>query len=279
MCGLPEKRCESRLHFIVVAAAWAVKMTELRLRLNWHTLSGLSMRVVTGLLVVFGLCSLVSRSPAAIVLSGDDTYAHVAIGLTTNTDQQLNSGTGANAHALFSLVHESLTKSTFTSTFLHGSYIQSRPGQQGSVSLGYYSGTFSVSVNSIYQVLGNITNADGLTHFHLHLYDNTTSSYLFVNEQVSDGVGANFTYGQTTGNVSNILTGNASGPLLTSHSYTWYALAYTQALSAPDFGSSLLGSAALLVTELPEQSSLVVWSVLAVAIGGVCWWKRGNAAV
>jgi hypothetical protein len=234
-------------------------------------------RLIAPLLI---LCGYSTPHPAfaAIVISADDTYAHVAVGLSTNTDQHLNSGTGANAHALFSLVHESLSKSTFTPTFLHGSYLQSRPGQQGSVSLGYYSGTFSVSVNSIYQVLGNITNADGLTHFHLHLYDNTTSSYLFVNEQVSDGVGANFTYGQTTGNVSNILTGNASGPLLTGHSYTWYALAYTQALSAPDFGSSLLGSAALLVIELPEQSSLIVWSVLAVAIGGVCWWKRGSVA-
>lgn len=237
------------------------------------------MRRITGLLVVFGLCSFVSRSPAAIVISADDTYAQVNLGLTTNTDQQLNSGTGANAHALFSLAHESFTKSTFTPTLLHGSYVQTRPGQQGAVTLGYYSATFSVSTNSTYSALGSYSSSDGLTHFHVHLYDNTTSSYLFVNEQVSDGGPAGFLVNNTAGNVSNILTGNASGTLLTGHSYQWYALAYSQAFSAPDVGTLSLGSAALLVTELPEQSSLIVWSVLAVAIGGACWWKRGKAAV
>jgi hypothetical protein len=237
------------------------------------------MRQITGLLVVFGLCSFVSQSPAAIVISSDDTYAQVQVGLATNTDQHLNSGTGANAHAAFSLVHESFAKTTFTPTFLHGSYIQSRPGAQGTHTLGYYSATFSVSANSTYSALGSYSNSDGLTHFHVHLYDNTTSSYLFVNEQVSDGGPASFLVNNTAGNVSNILTGSAAGTLLTGHSYQWYALAYSQAFSAADFGAAPIGSAALLVTEIvPEQSSLIVWSVLAVAIGGVCWWKKRSSS-
>jgi hypothetical protein len=225
-------------------------------------------------LIVCGSASPLSAS-AAIVISGDDTYAQVGVGLSTNTDQHLNSGTGATAHASFSLGHESITKTLFTATFLHGSYNQTRPGAQGAVTLGYYSATFSVSANSTYSALGSYSNSDGLTHFHVHLYDNTSSSYLFVNEQVSDGGGANFLVNNTAGNVSNILTGSPSGNLLTGHSYEWYVLAYSQAFSAADFGAAGLGSAFVLVTEVvPEQSSLIVWSMLAMAIGGGCWWKN-----
>ena len=223
------------------------------------------------------LCASASpySSFAAIVVSADDTYARVQIGLSTNTDQQLNSGTGATANAAFSLVHESITKSTFTPTFLHGSYIQSRPGAQGTSALGYYSATFSVDMNSTYSALGNYSNSDGLTHFHVHLYDNTTSSSLFVNEQVSDGGPATFFVNNTAGNVSNILTGSASGTLLTGHSYEWKVIAYTQAFSADDFGAAPNGSALLLVTEsVPEASSVIVWLVLAVAIGRVYWSNR-----
>src|SRR5215208_265379 len=150
------------------------------------------MRRITGLLVVFGLCSFVSQSPAAIVLSGDDTYSQVGVGLTVNTDQQTNTGGIQAIATLPAFGNSSYTKSFFTPTVLHGSYTQFRSGILSSYALGYYSASFSVSTISTYQVLGNYTNGDGLTHFHLHLYDNTTSSYLFENEQVSDGGAANF---------------------------------------------------------------------------------------
>jgi hypothetical protein len=224
------------------------------------------------LLFLAGSFSIPGSATAAIVVAADDTYAQVQVNLSTNSDQHLNSGTGATAHAVFSLAHEGFTKSTFTPTLLHGSYVQTRPGTQGAHTLGYYSATFSVSANSTYLALGNYSNSDGHTTFRVHLYNNTTSSYLFENEQISDGGPANFSTNNAAGNVSNILTGSPSGYLLAGNSYSWYAFAASQA-SVTDFGASSLGSAFLLVEELPEPSSLLVWALVGTAVGGV-WWKR-----
>src|SRR5262245_9285251 len=124
ICSWSARRCESRLHFIVVAATRAVKMTKLRLELIWQTLSVLSMRLFTALLVFFALGIFVSQSAAAIVLSADDTYAQVGLGLSVNVDQQLNTG-GIQAIALLP-GYSSYTKTFFTPTFLHGSYTQTR---------------------------------------------------------------------------------------------------------------------------------------------------------
>src|SRR5262245_5573030 len=112
------------------------------------------------------ICAIASplRSFAAIVVSSDDTSARVQIGLAPDIDQQLKSRTGAASFPQLSLAHESFTRSPFTRAFLHGSYVQRRPGTQGADTLGYYSATFTVSANSTYQVLGNYQNSDGLTH-------------------------------------------------------------------------------------------------------------------
>jgi hypothetical protein len=131
-----------------------------------------------------------------------------------------------------------------------------------------------VSVNSLYTAIGNWTNIDGFSHFHMHLYDATTSSYLFLNEQESNGVPSNYFPNTLTGNVSNTLIGNQNGMLLTGHTYQWYANTYTQAFSAPDLGDRGLGAIALVVTEIvPEPASLFVWTALALVIGGAYWWK------
>jgi hypothetical protein len=222
------------------------------------------MRRLTVLLLLVVVCGTVHASFGAIVVSSDNTYAQVQIGLSTSFNQQPNSGTGADAHALFSLAHESFTRTTFTPTFLHGSFLQRRPGALTSLALGYYTATFTVSANSTYQVLGNYQDSAGWTHFHLHLDDITTSSSLFVNEQVSDG-GASFFAGNTAGNISNILTGSMSGFLQVGHTYEWYVLAYSQAASQVDPGAGPMGSAALLVAELPEATSAIVWSLVTIS--------------
>jgi hypothetical protein len=234
-------------------------------------------RIVVSLLF-FYTCAQGAPAFAAIVVSSDDTYAEVQVNMTTNSSYFQNTGTGATAFASLSLIDESQTRTQFAPTFLHGSYFQQRSGGQGTYSLGWYGVTFSVSANSTYSALGNWTNIDGFSHFHIHLFDSTTNTLLFLNEQESDGVPANYFANTLTGNVSNTMSGNVNGTLLTGHTYQWYANTYTQAFSASDLGDRGLGAINLVVEEIvtPEPASLFVWSAVAMVIGGACWWRRSK---
>jgi len=235
------------------------------------------MRHLLGLTLPVWICVFSLPARGAIVVSTDDTYAQVQVNLNTNTSWFQNTGTGATAFASLSNNDQSQTRTQFAPTFLHGSYFQQRNGQQGTYSLGWYGVTFTVNTNSLYSALGNWTNGGGFSHFHVHLYDTTTSSYLFLNEQESDGVPSNYSTSTLTGNVTNTLIGNVSGTLLTGHTYQWYANTYTQAFSASDFGDMGLGSINLVVSEIvPEPASLIVWG-LAMVVGGLCWWKGRSA--
>src|SRR5262245_2063711 len=113
------------------------------------------MRRLLALVSLICICSSPLPTLAAIVVSADDTYAQVQVGMSPTFSWIPNSGTGANAFVSLSLIDESQTKTQFASTFLHGSFYQSRGGLLGGHSLGWYGVTFSVSVNSLYSALGN----------------------------------------------------------------------------------------------------------------------------
>jgi hypothetical protein len=103
-----------------------------------------------------------------------------------------------------------------------------RASSTGVLTLTPVGAPVTYSLSGIYGYGGE---TDGNISLSVSLVDADTSAVLFENVQVSDEVnGEDLTLGQTTGNVSNTLSGSLSGMLLAGHNYVLtYSYTLTQA--------------------------------------------------
>jgi hypothetical protein len=229
------------------------------------------------------LCACAPAS-AAVVISSDDTFAQVVSGSSNNTQDLMNTGgTVASANLLG---YSSTTTSSFStvgnSAAFSGSFVHVRSGAHADDSQGAVSAYFTPDVDVSYTASGTYSNSGGFTELNSGLYDYTTyyPTALYYSSQQSAGGPAAFTLGGTAGNYGNYFEGSLTGTLLAGHLYFWGAGAYTQAYPNADLGANAGGSVSLTfsATVVPEFSSVFVWSLLAVTIGGAGWWKRSKLA-
>jgi hypothetical protein len=213
---------------------------------------------------------------AAVVIGFDETFAQVSNGATTVSDDQLNTQGTVAAKTLPG--YSSTTTSLYNSAGLSGIFAQSRVGNFLGFAYGFARVDFSTSVNVPYTATGGFSNSAGFTVLQNYLFDFSTSTYLYYSEQDSVGAPAAFTLGGTAGNYYNSFSGSLTGTLLVGHSYQWYGVGYTYASPVADGGAAASGGVSLTLGSVPEQSSLIVWSLLALTIGGACWWKRSRLA-
>ncbi len=231
------------------------------------------------LLLALGVSGVASQASASIVISFDDTIAQVQDDLTYVGDDQQNTG-GTTAQAAIAPDYSSGTTSLFNSAMMSGSFSQTRGGDLDGYSDGWVSSRFTPDVDMSYTAAGSYSNSGGLTYFYGELYDVTADESLFLNEQVSDGGAADFTLGGLDGNPDNTWEGSLTGILLGGHIYEWIANVYTMANSDDDSGATASGSMSLRFGSavVPEASSLIVWSLIAVSLRITCWWKRSKLA-
>src|SRR6476620_1741327 len=233
-------------------------------------------------LLIVGVCGVASDAPAAITISSNETYAAVDdFGGNSNVVNIPNTGgTVATATVPGFLSQTTSNYSTFgNGASFSGTFDQQRGG--GNVfayAFGYLHVFFSTNLTVPYSAAGLYSNSNGYTETGGYLLDLTTSSYLYYNDQQnSSNAFAAFTLGGLGGNVSNSFTGSLTGALLAGHSFEWFYSGYTQARPTADLGAVASGSGSLSIANVPEASSLIVWSIFALTMGGVCWWKRSKA--
>lgn len=246
---------------------------------NRHLKGSLHMRRFIPLMFLVYSCGPAFQASAAVVFSQNETYASVSDGTSNNSAYFPNTG-GTVAFAPLG-IYSSTTTSLFNSAIMSGSFVQSRPGDINSYSYGSVSANFTTDVDVPYTAGGSYSNSGGYTQLFASLYDFTADDFLFYMNQESyiTGGPAAFTLGGTTGDYYNNL-GSLTGTLLAGHAYGWYAQASTQALFGADNGAEAGGNVSLTLaaTVVPEFSSVIVWSLVALMIGGVCWWRGPSLA-
>src|SRR5436190_20132484 len=183
------------------------------------------MRRSVALLVLLCVFGPASNASAAVVISFDETYATVGNGSTSNLDDQFNTGGTIAAATLPG--YSSTTTSLFNPGSMSGSFVQSRAGDVLGYSIGAVASTITTDVNVSYSAFGSFSNSAGFTLLYSHLYDYTTSSYVFRSDQESSSGAAAFTLGGAAGNYYNNSTGSLTGTLLAGHTYQWLGQAYT----------------------------------------------------
>jgi hypothetical protein len=231
-------------------------------------------------------CVLASPASAAIAIIGGETYADVGSGspdFNSNSSDLLNpSGTIATASVPGYFSQTTTNFSTVgNSASFSGAFDQSRQGNFIGYSYGALLVYFSPGTNLPYAASGSYSNTNSFTYLYSYLYDYTTNTYPFISDQESQGGPASFTLGGTGGNYSNTFTGSLTGTLTAGDSYLWIVNAYTQASPTADLGAAASGSLSLTigtVAAVPEFSSVLVWSLLALTIGGASWWQRAKLA-
>ena len=230
-------------------------------------------------------CVLASPASAAISISGGETYSEVndQQGGSNYADIFNPSGTIATAGVPGYLSQTTTNFSTAgNSASFSGAFVQSRQGYFGSYSYGAFLVYFSPSTNLPYAASGSYSNTNGYTYLYSYLYDYTTNTYPFISDQESQGGGAaSFTLGGAGGNYANNFAGSLTGTLTAGDSYLWVVNAYTQAVPTADLGAAASGSLSLRIgttAAVPEFSSVIVWSLLALTIGGAGWWQRAKVA-
>jgi hypothetical protein len=230
------------------------------------------MRRSIALLLLVCACGIAPKASAAVLITADDTYANVNDASSSNTDQQSNTG-GTTAIATLPGYSSSVI-SIFNPSNLSATVAQSRAGNYGGIAYGQVLGYFTTDSNVPYTAAGTFSNSDGATKLLAKLRDTTTNYILFESVQQSVGGPAVFNLGGLTGNDYNVFSGSLSGILLANHSYEWLSYAYTYAFPGPDNGATASGNVSLSIGAVPEFSSVIVWSLLALTIGGTGWWKR-----
>jgi hypothetical protein len=160
---------------------------------------------------------------------------------------------------------------------LSGSFVLSREGNRFGYSVGDLSANFTTDVDVFYTAGGSLSNSGGFTRLTAHLYDITTDSFAFQSDQASYFGPAVFTLGGAAGNYSDSFQGSLTGTLLAGHNYQWYGYALNDTLSN-DAGSVASGNVSLTIgaAAVPEVSSVIVWSLLALTIGSAWWWQRSK---
>jgi hypothetical protein len=234
------------------------------------------MRRIIALLLSLCLCGTASEAFAAVLITFDETFAQVYDPTTGgNTSDIFNTG-GTTAVATVP-GYSSITTSIFNPTSMSGGFVQTRLGNQGGTVQGAVVTQFTTDANISYTAGGSYSNSDGYTHLYGYLFDFTASSFVFLSEQVSPSGPASFTLGGAAGSYYNSFSGSLTGTLLAGHAYQWYGQASSQAYVAADGGATPSGGVSLTLGAVPEQSSVLVWSVLALTMGGVCWWQRASS--
>jgi hypothetical protein len=231
----------------------------------------------------FIVCGLSMRAYAAVVIDADRTYAEISTDSSTfhTDDQQDTGGTVASKSNLPG--YSSTTTSTFAtpgdSATLLATFEQQRGGDYQGYSYGFITVDFTTSVNATYNASGAYANNAGFTSMHGYLYDLTANAFLYFSTQSSD-VADTFILGGMGGSWANVFDGSLSGLLLAGHSYQWKAESYTYAMDSADLGATASGSQTLQIVgpaAVPELSSVVVWSLLAVTLCSAGWRRRSDS--
>src|SRR5215212_10382926 len=231
-----------------------------------------SMRRFIPLLLLVCACGISPKASAAVLITADDTYAYVNDASSSNTDQQSNTGGTAAIATLPG--YSSSVISVFNPASLSGTFAQSRAGNYGGIAYGQVLAYFTTDANVPYTAAGTFSNSDGATKLLAKLRDTTTNSVVFESVQQSVGGPAVFNLGGLAGNDYNVFSGSLTGTLLANHSYEWLGYAYTYAFPGPDNGATASGNVSLAIGAVPEFSSVIVWSLLALTIGGAGWRRR-----
>jgi hypothetical protein len=229
------------------------------------------LRRFIALLLLISVCGPASQTSAAVVINYANTYAQVYNGPTSNSNNQSNTG-GAIAVATLP-GYSSTTISLINSASMSASFVQSRPGSLYAVTDGRVNSGFTTDVNVPYTAGGSFSNPAGYTLLFAQLFDISTNSFLFYSDQESSSGPAVFTLGGTAGNSADYFQGSLTGTLLAGHLYEWYGEASSRT-NPTDDGATATGGISLTIGAVPEVSSAIVWSLLALTIGGAGWWTR-----
>jgi hypothetical protein len=230
------------------------------------------------------VCGLASQSPGAVVISYSQTDAGVSDGVSFPLQESLDTGGAVVSASLPG--YSSTTTSSFStagnSAVLSESFDQPhREGNTNGYDQSYFDVYFSSDVDVPYGASGSYSNSGGFTNLTSYLVDRTTFTYLFFNYQYSQGGPAAFSLGGTAGNLDNFFLGSLTGTLLAGDVYEWWGGGVSQAYPVADLGAAASGGVSLTIETLsavPEASSLIVWSLLALTIGGARWWQRAKLA-
>jgi hypothetical protein len=245
-------------------------------------MKGCTMRRLIALLSLLGVCGLASQASAVVLISVDETYAQVSNGSSEDTANLVNTG-GTVAIATLP-GYLSTTTSNFStagdSAVFSGGFVHARQGDQFGSAYGFVAALFTTDTDVTYSARGTYSSSDGDSGLVSYLYDNTTSISLYSSYQESFYGPAAFNLGGTAGNYGNAFSGSLTGTLLAGHSYTWLGAASTGGYPVSDLGAAAGGNVSLTIGEaaVPEASSVIVWSLLAVTIGGACWWRQSSLA-
>jgi hypothetical protein len=241
-------------------------------------------RRLTTFMLLLGGCVLTSPASAAISISSGETYSEVSDQQGGYNYADLFNSSGAIATAsLPGYISQTTTaySTVGNSAIFSGAFNQSRQGNFGGYSYGALLVYFSPDTNLPYAAGGSYSNTNGFTYLYSYLYDYTTNTYPFVSDQESQFGPDSFTLGGAGGDYINTFTGSLTGTLTAGDSYLWIVNAYTQAVPTADLGAAASGSLSLTIgtiAAVPEFSSVIVWSLLALTIGGAGWWQRARVA-
>jgi hypothetical protein len=234
------------------------------------------MRRIFAPLIAIGFCASASTMYAAVLITLDETYSEVK-GSGNNNPVVLFYTGGTVATATLP-GYSSVTTSSFGQALFSSTFDHSRGGARYGYATSAVQVDFTLDANVSYAATGNYSSTGGYIDFFSYLYDTTSNSYLYYSQQDSSAAPASFVLGGTAGNYYNDFEGNLSGTLLAGHSYEWAGRAYTQADPNADGGATGSGGTSLTFgpAAVPEISSAIIWSLLALTIGGAGWWKRSQ---
>jgi hypothetical protein len=242
------------------------------------------MRRFVALLSLPLVCGLASQSSGAVVIGYAQTDAGVSDGVSFPLQESLDTGGAVVSASLPG--YSSTTTSSFSiagnSAVLSESFDQPhREGNANGYDQSYFDVYFSSDVDVPYSASGSYSNTSGFTNLTSYLVDHTVFTYSFFNYQYSIGGPAAFSLGGTAGNLDNFFLGSLTGTLLAGHVYEWWGGGVTQAYPVADLGAAASGGLSLSIGEaaVPEFSSVFVWSLLALTIGGAGWWQRRSLPV
>lgn len=229
------------------------------------------------LLITVGVFDVAIETPAAVMIDSVQTVAGVAYPDFADFLDLPTLGPATVISGDYSSTSEIFLSTVGDSTIMSASFDQARQGVMGSLSIGFISVDFTPDVDVHYTAAGTYSNSAGRTYLEGTLFEiDTALRYRSI--QISHGIPDAFTLGGSVGNYDNDFDGSLTGKLLAGHHYTWYAQVHTWAYDEDDEGATADGSVSLTLSPVPEFSSLIVWSLLAVSIGGFGWRHRPKPA-
>jgi len=120
-------------------------------------------------------------------------------------------------------------------------------------------------------------NRSGHTLLASYLYDGTVNAYAYNSVQKVSGDSGLLAWAAVMA-IRTTRSRKSRRSLVAGHSYSWSTTAFTQAYPDPDTETPANGGVSLAIAPVPEFSSVFVWSLLGVTIGGAGWWRRSKSA-